>query len=63
MILVTLDGAPVNNLDLDDARTLAEAVEMAASALAASIADAAPRERTVTVRWHDGRRASRRFTA
>ena len=63
MILVTLDGAAVNNLDLDDARTHAEALDMAVSALASITADAHPRERVVTVRWHDGRRASRRFTA
>ena len=63
MILVTLDGAAVTNLDLDDARTHAEALDMAVSALASITADARPRERVVTVRWHDGRRASRRFTA
>ncbi len=63
MIHVTLDGRDVNSLDLDDARTLAEAVEMAVAAITASIADAAPRRRTVAVRWHDGRRASRTITA
>jgi len=63
MIHVTLDGRAVTSLDLDEARTLAEAVDMAAAALAASIADAPPRERLVIVRWHDGRRASRRITA
>ena len=62
MIVTTLDGAAVN-LDLDDARTHAEALDMAVSALASITADAHPRERVVTVRWHDGRRASRRFTA
>mgnify|MGYP005616360841 FL=1 len=63
MIRVDLDGAAVTSLDLDDARTLAEALDMATSALASGIADSPPRERLVTVRWHDGRRASRRSTA
>lgn len=58
-----LDGVPVAHLDLDEARSLDEAADMAASALAASIADAAPRERVVVVRWHDGRRATRRIVA
>ncbi len=63
MIRVDLDGVAVTSLDLDDARTHAEALDMATSALASSIAASPPRERVVTVRWHDGRRASRRITA
>lgn len=55
---VTIDGEPVRNLDLSEAAMLDEAAEMAVAALSVS---AGPRRtRTIAVRWHDVRIATRR---
>lgn len=62
-IVAALDGRPIRDLDLSEARTLDEAAEMAANAVVASIAGDGRGDRLVTVRWGDGRIASRRVRA
>jgi hypothetical protein len=60
-ITASIDGKPVPHIDLDEATTLDEAAAMVVSTLSAC---AGPRrERVVSVRWHDGRTATRRIVA
>ena len=57
----SIDGKPLPHLCLDEATTLDEAAAMVVSTLSAC---AGPRrERVVSVRWHDGRTATRRIVA
>lgn len=58
-ITASIDGKSVPHLDLEDAATLDEAAAMAVSAL--SVCAGPRRARVVSVRWHDGRTATRRI--